>query len=125
MCGTAFYKIVWDCGSGCSGGEGAVCEGDVSVAAIPPFEVYPDSLSAESMEEVTSLIHARAMPVKEILERYGVELAGRTVERFASPSSGESGQMEDAEIVIERYTRPDRAHPLGRLEIAAGGVLPL
>ena len=123
VCGTAFYKIVWDCGGDGAGREGAVREGDVSVAAIPPFEVYPDSLSAESLEEVASLIHARAMPVREISERYGVELAGRTVERFASPSSGESGRMEDAEIVIERYTRPDRAHPLGSLEIAAGGVL--
>ena len=123
VCGTAFYKIVWDCNGDGACGESAVCEGDVSVAAIPPFEVYPDSLSAESLEEVTSLIHARAMPVREISERYGVELAGRTVERFASPSSGESAQMEDAEIVIERYTRPDRAHPQGRLEIAAGGML--
>ena len=119
VCGTAFYKIVWDCGGDSSGREGAVCEGDVSVAAIPPFEVYPDSLSAESLEEVTSLIHARAMPVREISERYGVELAGRTVERFASPSSGESGPaggvlLYEGPLPYENGERGARTFPFVR-----------
>ena len=115
-CGTA-------AGDG-AGREGAVCEGDVSVAAIPPFEVYPDSLSAESLEEVASLIHARGDARQRnfrTLRRGTCGAHGGAL--CIPPSSGESGRMEDAEIVIERYTRPDRAHPLGGLEIAAGGVL--
>ena len=78
-CGTAFYKIVWE-GSR-EGGAGTANEGDVGVVALPPFEVYPDSLSAESLEDVKSLIHAKAMQVTEIAERYGVELAGRSGSR--------------------------------------------
>ena len=138
VCGTSFYKVVWNFEDGKvigSEGERPVKEGDVNVAALSPFEVYPDSLTAESMEEVTSLIHARAVPVREIAERFGVQLPGRRLDGFAfSPYAAAGGRkgpgmgaeapaLEDAEILIERYTRPDGAHPEGRLEIAAGGVL--
>lgn len=118
-CGTSFYKVVWNFDEGKligADGEQPRREGDVNVAALSPFEVYPDSLSAESLDDVRSLIHAKAVPVKEIYERFGAELAGRKVEVA-------EGMLEDAEILIERYTRPDTAHPEGRLEIAAGGVL--
>ena len=126
VCGTAFYKIVWNFDEGkLIGAEGSEPrrEGDVSVVALSPFEVYPDSLSAESMEEVRSLIHAKAVPVKDIFERFGVELAGRTVEGVALSPAGGRGSLDDAEILIERYTRPDGEYPEGKLEIAAGGVL--
>ncbi len=126
VCGTAFYKIVWNFDEGkLLGAEGSEPrrEGDVSVVALSPFEVYPDSLSAESMEEVRSLIHAKAVPVRDIFERFGVELAGRTVEGVALSPTGGRGSLDDAEILIERYTRPDGEHPEGKLEIAAGGVL--
>ncbi len=126
VCGTAFYKIVWNFDEGkLLGAEGSEPrrEGDVSVVALSPFEVYPDSLSAESMEEVRSLIHAKAVPVKDIFERFGVELAGRTVEGVALSPAGGRGSLDDAEILIERYTRPDAVNPEGKLEIAAGGVL--
>ena len=118
-CGTSFYKVVWNFDEGKligADGEQPRREGDVNVAALSPFEVYPDSLSAESLDDVRSLIHAKAVPVKEIYERFGAELAGRKVEVA-------EGMLEDAEILIERYTRPDAPHPEGRLEIAAGGVL--
>lgn len=126
VCGTAFYKIVWNFDEGKligAEGEKPRREGDVSVVALSPFEVYPDSLSAESMEEVRSLIHAKAVPVRDIFERFGVELAGRTVEGVSLSPAGGRGSLDDAEILIERYTRPDAANPEGKLEIAAGGVL--
>ena len=126
VCGTAFYKIVWNFDEGKligAEGEKPRREGDVSVVALSPFEVYPDSLSAESMEEVRSLIHAKAVPVRDIFERFGVELAGRTVEGVSLSPNGGRGSLDDAEILIERYTRPDGEHPEGKLEIAAGGVL--
>ncbi len=138
-CGTSFYKILWD------GGEGAVVgrdergnpvrEGDVRVVALSPFEIYPDSLAAEGLEEVRSLIHAKAVPVAEIKERFGADLAGRTISEFPlSPYCSSGGwkrpldgdfhpALEDAEILIERYSRPDGAHPDGRLEIVAGDRL--
>lgn len=138
-CGTAFYKIVWNYEEGNVLGTDdtgrKIYEGDVNVVALSPFEVYPDSLTAESLDEVDSLIHAKAVSVAEIKERFGVELAGRRIEEFSLlPYSSASGWKRPAdgdfrpaadgrEILIERYTRPSGEYPDGRLEIAAGEVL--
>lgn len=138
-CGTAFYKVVWNHDDGNVIGTDetgrALREGDVNVVALSPFEIYPDSLTAESLDEVRSLIHAKAVPVSEIKEKFGVELAGRRIEDFAlipyssaggwkRPSDGDSRPVkEGAEILIERYTRPCGNAPDGRLEITAGDEL--
>ncbi len=138
-CGTAFYKIVWNFDDGNIIGTDetghSLREGDVNVVAISPFEIYPDSLSAEGLGEVKSLIHAKAVPVSEIKEKFGVELPGRRIEEFPlAPYSSASGWKrpmdgderpvpEDREVLIERYTRPTEDYPEGRLEIAAGDVL--
>ena len=138
-CGTAFYKIVWNFQDGkvigCDELGNAVNEGDVNVIALSPFEIYPDSLNAESMEELRSIIHAKAVPVMEIREKFGVELSGQNISEFdLAPYSSASGWKrpmdanarpveENREIVIERYTRPSDGYPEGRLEIVAGGVL--
>lgn len=139
VCGTAFYKVVWNFETGRIIGADetghTLREGDVNVVPLSPFEVYPDDLTAPTMSEVNSIIHAKAVPVSEIREKFGVELAGRTISDFAfAPYSSASGwkkpmdgsaspALENREILIERYTRPDGKHPEGRLEIAAGGVL--
>lgn len=138
-CGTAFYKVVWNYSDGMVIGTDeagrALKEGDVNVIALSPFEIYPDSLTAESLDEVKSLIHAKALPVSEIKEKFGVELAGRDITEFSlAPYSSASGWkrpmdgdfrpvLENRELVIERYTRPNADHPQGKLEIVAGGVL--
>lgn len=130
VCGTAFYKVLWD-------GEAGTKEGDGDVAVVPlsPFEVYPDTLTAERMEDVRSLIHAKAVPVREIKETFGVTLSGRDISDFAFAPYSETGHWkcregegascteEDYDILIERYTVPDKAYPEGRLEIVAGGKL--
>lgn len=138
-CGTAFYKIVWNYEDGKVIGTDdtghSIREGDVNVVALSPFEVYPDSLTAEGMEEVESLIHAKAVPVSQIKERFGVEIEGETITDFPFvPFSSASGwrrpidgaaqpALQDAVILIERYTRPNGEHPNGRLEIVAADKL--
>ncbi|MDE6273426.1 MAG: hypothetical protein K2L87_00055 [Clostridiales bacterium] len=138
-CGTAFYKVVWNYDDGQVIGTDdkghALREGDVNVVALSPFEVYPDTLTAESMNEVKSIIHAKAVPVSEIKEKFGVEIAGRQIEEFSlvpfsaasgwkRPLDGESRPiLTDHEILIERYTRPCGEFPNGRLEIVAGDKL--
>ena len=138
-CGTAFYKVVWNYDDGNVLGTDetgrALKEGDVNVVALSPFEVYPDSLTAEDMAGVKSLIHAKAVPVSEIKEKFGTELAGREITDFAfapyasaggwkRPSDGaDAPALQEHEILIERYTRPNGEFPQGRLEIVAGGVL--
>ena len=138
-CGTAFYKIVWNHEDGKVIGTDeaghSVREGDVNVIALSPFEIYPDSLTAESMEDVRSIIHAKAVPVSYLKDKFGVEMQGRRITDFPlAPYSAASGlkrpadgserpALEDAVILIERYTRPDGTHPNGRLEIVAADKL--
>ena len=138
-CGTAFYKIVWNHEDGMVIGTDeaghSVREGDVNVIALSPFEIYPDSLAAERMEDVGSIIHAKAVPVSYIRDKFGVETEGKTIADFPlMPFSAASGWkrpadgderpvLEDAVILIERYIRPDGEHPDGRLEIVAADKL--
>ena len=138
-CGTAFYKIVWNYEDGMVIGTDdtghSIREGDVNVVALSPFEVYPDSLTAETLEDVKSLIHAKAVSVSEVRERFGVEVAGEKISDFPlvpfsaasgwkRPSDGgDAPAMEDAVILIERYTRPCGQYPDGRLEIVAADKL--
>nr|MDE7295784.1 hypothetical protein [Clostridia bacterium] len=128
-CGTAFYKVVWNFNDGKVIGADetghSVHEGDVNIVALSPFEIYPDSLTAESMEEVQSIIHAKAVPVSEIFDRFGVKIAGRSIGEFSlapysSPSDWKTPQdgnfrpaAKNAEILIERYTRPNGEFPNG------------
>lgn len=141
VCGSAFYKILWDENGGrqvAVDENGApVYEGEISVEAVPPFEIFPDSLGAEDLDGVRSLIHARAVPVSAIAEKFGVALRGREIAGLApagysEPSAwkipardpgGSRISVRDSEILIERYTRPTAEFPEGKLEIAAGGEL--
>lgn len=135
-CGTAFYKVVWDNEAGGVVGvteDGrAIHEGDVRVIAVPPFEIYPYSLSEDGFEGQPSVIHARAVPVQDIRAAYGVELAGRDINEFALSPCSSSGYIAQSpvralrrgyEVVIERYCRPTDTMPEGRLTVVAGGKL--
>ncbi len=141
-CGCAFYKITWDRDGGrqvAVDGGLPVYEGEVSVTAVPPFEIFPDRMGAENIEELQSLIHAQAVPVAYIEEKFGVVLKGRKITELAltgysEPSNGKNPTLQtggshppeqegDSEILIERYSRPSAKEPDGRLEIVAGGKL--
>ena len=136
-CGTAFYKVLWDARGGkqlVGGGESGR-EGAVRIAAVPPFEIYPENLACERVEQQPSIIHAKALPVDEIEERYGVKLAGREICEFSlSPYSAASNFMggegayarnvlKNSELVVEYYQRPCSDFPNGRLLIVAGDRL--
>ena len=140
-CGSAFYKVVWDERGGRQVAVDAqglpVYEGEADVAAVSPFEIFPDSLGAESLAEVKSLIHARVVPVEYIAEKFGVVLKGREIigpvaAGYSEPSGAKNPALqaggsclptENGEILIERYTRPNAEEKDGRLEIVAGGKL--
>lgn len=137
ICGTAFYKIIWNGEKGNVVGVDAngrkICEGDVDVVAVSPFEIYPYSLSVAEIDDQPSVIHAKAVPVRDILAAYGVELAGKDAEEFGfapSVKSGSGGDMprltdlkRGYELVIERYEKPTAERPEGRLTVVAGGKL--
>ena len=139
-CGSAFYKITWNEQGGrqvAVDSEGkAVFEGEISIAALSPFEIYPDRLNAESVEELKSIIHAQVRSAAEIFEKFGVaveegDVSGWDVE-YCEPSAGKSpllavggmrSEQKKGVVLIERYTAPDSLDPKGKLEIVAGGKL--
>ncbi len=138
-CGSVFYKVLWDENAGRKvavdeNGQG-IFEGEVRVCVVPPFEIYPDKLYAEGLDEVESLIHARIVPLSYVFEKFGVEVDGAPREtlgvnygqtvaenRFFGGSEAPTNQ-ENAVLLIERYSVPSGEYPNGKLEIVAGGKL--
>ncbi|MCH5148891.1 MAG: hypothetical protein J1G05_06010 [Clostridiales bacterium] len=138
ICGTAFYKVMWNADKGKVIGVGEngakLKEGGVDVVAVSPFEIYPECLSAEKIQDQVSIIHARAVPVEDIFTMYGVRLEGRDIDEFSLAPIGTNsnspahmpqltGVKRGYEVVLERYERPTSDLPEGRLAVAAGGKL--
>ncbi len=134
-CGTGFYKIVWNNAGGTSIGSvngEEIFDGEAEILPVSPFEIFPDNLTTEDIENAGSIIHAKAVPVAEIKRKYGVSLAGDKVSVFGlSGVSGGAinsgaevkGVMDDAAVVIEKYEKPTEEFPEGRLITVAGGKL--
>ncbi len=131
-CGTAFYKVLWN-GSGGSkvgtlNGE-PVYEGEISILPVSPFEVYPDSLYNERLDDCKSVIHAKAVSAVDVLDKYGVTVKGGEVDVFSlnavGKGKGVTGRRtaKDAVIVIEKYEAPSTNFPNGRLITVAGDKL--
>ncbi len=142
ICGSCFYKVVWNTDTGrvvATAEDGSLMrEGDVEVQVVSPFEIFPDNLACESIDEVKSIIHARAVDVDEIYRQYGEYVEPEKVSAFSLDSEvGNLGGLGyDAHInkvanidlgnhcvLIERYSRPSKKRPNGRLTIIAGEKL--
>lgn len=138
-CGSVFYKVVWNEKGGrqvaVDGDNRPIYEGEAQVSVVPPFEIFPDRMNVEDIDGVRSIIHAQAVTVQYIRERFGVALQGRTISgvfAYSEPAAARNPaevhgihftDIKDGEILIERYTRPDSDNPEGKLEIVAGGKL--
>lgn len=141
VCGTVFYKEVWDPNAGqlvgYVGGE-PVYEGDVVNIVIPAFECFPDSSYNDDLDKCKSFIHAYPMHVEDIEMIWGVRLEGRELDVFsmdmATIGLGGLGYnatiprittttKKDQELVMEYYERPSKQYPEGRLIIVAGDEL--
>lgn len=131
-CGTGFYKVVWNNKGGQKLGEigkQEVYEGEAEIIPVSPFEIFPDNLYIENLEDCFSIIHARPMAVREIKDKYGVDLEGKKIGVFTlTPtqdrlSKESENVLQNAEIVIEKYEKPSKGFPNGRLITVAGGKL--
>lgn len=141
VCGSAFYKVTWDEQGGrqvAIAEDGTpIYEGEVSVHAVSPFEIFPDRLDAESVQELTSIIHAQVVTASAVLEKYGVEVRDEELSDWVSVGYSEPSASglplkriglnalpeRKGVILLERYTRPTGESPEGTLEIVAGGKL--
>ena len=126
VCGTAFYKIAWD-----------NVKSDVKIIACSPFEIYPDSNVTQTIEQCSSIIHAKVYDATDVKNTWGVDVRGQDIKVFNINSvAGVGGlgynstvpsisqeQKSNQVLVLERYTKPTAEHPNGKLEIVAGDTL--
>lgn len=121
--GTAFYKVFWNPEAGkkrkdANGKE--YHDGEAEISIVSPFEIYPDCLTHEEISDCKSLIHARAMHVDDIYSLYGVEVEGEKINSFYCRNSkgfsySNTDELKDYALVIERYEKPNRKFPNGRI----------
>ncbi len=121
-CGTGFYFIGWDPDAGKLLGKvdgKDVYEGDIAVESVSPFEIYPDSLCFKTMEECESLIRARAVKAADVQRLYGVTVDGGDVDAYGSlVGVAQKTVVHDSVLVLEKYERPTKDFPNGRLIVA-------
>ena len=132
--GTSFYKITWDSDIGSRLGiidDKMINSGDARISACSPFEIYPDSNDTNNLEDCLSIIYAKAEPIKLINEMYQTDIEADDVDAFEvnhqSYTSHISGRANTVKIshvkkdnyayLIERYEKPNKQHPNGRLTI--------
>lgn len=140
LCGSVFYKVTWNENGGRRIGkinDKEVYEGEVGIAVCPPYEIYPSSLSATSIDECESVIHAKAVSVEEIKRIYGKDVAPEDIDTFEYTPVSLLGGLGEASVtngltrertygyamVIERYTKPTLDNPDGELVVVAGEQL--
>jgi len=141
ICGTAFYKITWNSEAGmviATDDKNAIKEGDVEISVCSPFEILPDNLSCENVADMGSIIHAKAVSIDTIKNVYGVDVLPEQVHSFSLDSGfGSSGglgydahinkvtniSLDNHCVLIEKYTKPNKSNPNGRLTIVAGDKL--
>lgn len=138
-CGSAFYKIAWNNEKGkrfLLDGK-PVYDGDVDITVCPPFEIYPENLQIENLQDQPSIIHAKAYSVDDVRRIWNIDVKGADVNVFTLDKTGVTGGFgytasvpkivdevrHDAVIVIEKYEKPSAKFPNGRLIIVAGDRL--
>lgn len=125
--GTSIYKVNFEPNSG------------VGVSVVSPFEIFPDFMSAQDIDDCGSIIHARSMD-RELAESVynltglvGEDLQSLSLDSLVGGGSGVFGSSRkvkrtaeetksDQVMVIERYTKGTLNTP-GRLEIVVGDRL--
>ena len=133
LTGTAFYKVCWDKYKGaCLSREKGIYEGDVQITVCPPYEIFPDSITANKVEDCRSIIHAKAYPIETVFDRWGIKVEPNAVSvmKFDTTLGGvrdvlPCGKVSNSEqqgyvTVLEDYRVPTVDYPNGRLIIVAG-----
>lgn len=147
-CGGVFYKTNWDTKGGMYLGDfdgKPIYEGDIAPTIVPYYELFPSTSYLEDLDDCDSVIHAKVYTADEIRLRWGIDVEGRTMNVYSMEMSGmvsggigynpsmmqvKDENIDDAELVLEYYEKPNRDFPEGRHAIIVGstcvhiGILP-
>ncbi len=150
LCGNCFWLSWWDRDRGdrlavvtetelsSDGGElrreRAYAEGDIDYGLITPYEVFPESIFRQGVENQRSIILEQVKTADEIYDLYGVNVEGSSVETFELTPVTSGGGLgyentvislghrtaENSEKVITYFERPSRHRPNGLMAIIVG-----
>lgn len=145
LCGSSFYKHLWNPGRGPgvpdpSNGE-TVPLGDVETVVCSAFEILPDNLLKPRLDDQRSLIHGKAWPIDsdhvQVLVDMFKQQTGEEVKlspedvHSVTLGRGPASQnglpelrfatmnLKSHIVILEYYERPSRKFPAGRFAIVA------
>lgn len=159
--GSAIWGIFWDKNAGKTIGykeitvedenkkkvkrEIPIKEGAIRYEVIPPYEIFPSNIYANSVEELDYLIRVKVMSVREIEKKYGKSVEGyeNDVVSYTSLKSNVGGigqkghgygkttlELDHSAQVLSYFEKPSNVYPKGRYivctkdEILYEGELP-
>lgn len=147
LCGSCFWMAWWDANKGdlyatekcvCVDGDGNETEtekayftGDVDYGLLTPYEIFPESIFKQGIEQQRSVIVEQVKTVAEVKDLYGIDVEGNSVQTFEltpTVSGGAWGRentvlalghrtVENAVKVITYFERPSRYKPKGQMII--------
>lgn len=163
LCGTAFTVSYWDKNAGeviaqavTAGADGVsvpqdIHLGDVGFGLLSPYEVFPASLTIESVEDQPSIITEQVFDIDTIRDLWGVEVEGEEIESYQlmPEAEGMTGHnrtnttfgvsrvsRDNCQRVVTYYEPPSPQLPKGRYILVIkdrvvyytelpGGVMPI
>ena len=150
LCGNCFWLSWWDKDKGEKYGietviesdndgnerkfERAYYQGDLDYGLITPYEVFPESIFKQGVENQRSIILEQVKSVEDIYDLYGIEVEGSDIETFELTPVASGGGFgyentvvgighrtaENAEKVITYFERPSKYRPNGLMVIIVG-----
>ena len=138
LTGSAFILSFWDEQQGPAlavdeEGIPSVREGELGFTLLSPYEVYPEHLYRQGMEEQGSVIIEQVMSAKEIYNLYGIETDGKEIDTVvltpvSSLPEDYSMRMGDTKLraserVITYMEKPSPKNPEGVMALIAAGKL--
>lgn len=141
ICGTAFTVSWWDKNRGdviarmrvedaAGTREIPVRLGDVNFGLLSPYEVFPDSLTVQNVEDQHDIITEQVFDVDTVRDVWGLDLPGETVEAYVmTPEPNAEGghghqharmgvtraERDGCVKVITYYEKPTSRHERGRM----------
>lgn len=150
LCGNCFWLSWWDKDKGEKfatetvveiGEDGierkrerAFYQGDIDYGLITPYEVFPESVFKQGVENQRSIIIEQVKSVEDIYDLYGIDVKGSNIETFELTPVTSGGGLgyentvisighrtaENAEKVITYFERPSKYRPGGLMAIIVG-----
>lgn len=111
-----------------------VFEGCLGNGILTPFEVFPDSIFNQEIDDCSSIIIEQVKSVEEIYNLFGIRVPGRSIQTFSlvpATNTGGLGYMSlmnsfglqerpNSEYVRTYMEMPSRDFPEGKMAIAIG-----